>query len=64
MHRVPNVSEMQANVPNAPAQLYESEEESEVESVDIEADVDAMMVEIFGSNHDTSDSECSVIDDQ
>ena len=55
---------MQANVPNAPAQLYESEEESEVESVDIEADVDAMMVEIFGSNHDTSDSECSVMDDQ
>ena len=49
---------MQANVPNAPAQLsqvYESEEESEVESVDIEVDVDAMMVEIFGSNHDTSD---------
>ena len=58
---------MQANVPNAPAQLsqvYELEEESEVESVDIEADVDAMMVEIFGSNHDTSDSECSVMDDQ
>ena len=49
---------------NAPAQLsqvYESEEESEVESVDLEADVDAM---IFGSNHDTSDSECTVTDDQ
>ena len=52
------------NLPNAPAQVDESDEESEVESVDLETDVYAMMVEIFGSNYDTSDSECSVMDDQ